>query len=172
MEEGNVKEYEIFSENQLMKDQKTNLRTEPTVDVCINQNGDEILVISPSEEKKRRYEAAFEGDSAAYSSENNKKPRKSNELETDLADCDLVEDESNSINDASDALSEEEEDEYPREETVNVKPKKLKKALRETIIDDDIIIEEDSNDLKTDEEQSNQNNEYSVRFLKRSGQFF
>jgi len=157
LDEGNVKEYEIVSENQLLKDQRSDLQTAPTVDVCmkIDENATEVTVISPTEEKKRRYDAAFEGENATSAVENNKKPRKSNESlaeVTEQNECEPVEqdDDSNSINDASDALSEEEEEEedYRKED------------------DDDIIIEEDSNDLKSDEEQSNQNTENSVRLLR------
>jgi len=175
LDEGNVKEYEIVSENQLLKDQRSDLQTAPTVDVCmkIDENATEVTVISPTEEKKRRYDAAFEGENATSAVENNKKPRKSNESlaeVTEQNECEPVEqdDDSNSINDASDALSEEEEEEedYRKEEVVKPKIAKTKKQPRETIIDDDIIIEEDSNDLKSDEEQSNQNTENSVRLLR------
>lgn len=113
-----------------------------------------------SEEKKRSYETAFDGDEK--STVETKKPRRSEEAAEGLVTADMQyeseigqEDESNSINDASDALSEEED------ESQVVRPKTAwKKTHRETIIDDDIIIEENSNDFKAAEEMSNQVKDY------------
>jgi len=97
-------------------------------------------------------------------------PRRSDQAELEAEgvfpnECELVEqeNESNSINDASDALSEEEE------QTVQPKVSQQlhhrQRPPRETVIDDDIIIEENSNDFKSEEELSNQMSENSVSFI-------
>ncbi len=121
------------------------------------------------DDKKRTYDSAFEGNSEASNVET-KKPRRSDQAELEAEgvfpnECELVEqeNESNSINDASDALSEEEE------QTVQPKVSQQlhhrQRPPRETVIDDDIIIEENSNDFKSEEELSNQMSENSVSFI-------
>ena len=111
-----------------------------------------------TDEKKRTYEAAFDGEEKSTVETTVKKPRRSEEAAEGMTTGDVQneseigqEDESNSINDASDALSEEEE-----ENQVVSSKSTWKKPHRETIIDDDIIIEENSNDFKTAEEMNNQ----------------
>lgn len=104
-DEANTKEYEIVSENQMLKDMQADLKTDEN----------NKTVASP-DDKKRTYDSAFEGTPETGSVET-KKPRRSDqaELEADGIICpneaELVEqeNESNSINDASDALSEEDE---------------------------------------------------------------
>jgi hypothetical protein len=78
--------------------------------------------------------------------------------------CEIIEQEdilceSNSINDASDAISDDEE------QIVQQKPAK-KKFQRETIIDDDLIIEEDSNDFKAEEELDLKRQQAEVKYSK------
>lgn len=145
LDEDNTKEYEIVSENQMLKDLQANIEKDK-----------EASSKSDSEASKRKFDLAFEVDDVSKASDieekGNKKPRRSEELEFEIVqsnDCDLIEEnQSKSINDASDALSEE--DEQP------VQPKVVhRKPAREIIIDDDIIIEENSNDMKTEEEYSN-----------------
>ena len=78
--------------------------------------------------------------------------------------CEIIEPEdilceSNSINDASDAISDDDD------QIVQQKPAK-KKFQRETIIDDDLIIEEDSNDFKAEEELDLKRHQAEVNVIK------
>lgn len=162
-DEENTKEYEIVSENQMLKDLQAGMQKEKEDTEKKAEATTDVAKASSPDEKKRTFDSAFEGDQST--SIENKKPRRSDqaELEADgiqLNECELVEqeNESNSINDASDALSEEEEQ--------IVQPKNIpKRVQRETVIDDDIIIEENSNDFKTEEELSNQMTDNSNAWL-------
>ncbi len=137
----------MVSGNQLLKDAQENLQKDKEMET--------EPVDANSEEKKRSYDKAFDGEEKVKVE--TKKARRSEEAaegnNVDINNESEIgqEDESNSINDASDALSEEED------EGQVVKPKSSwKKPHRETIIDEDIIIEENSNDFKTAEEMNPQ----------------
>lgn len=160
-DEENTKEYEIVSENQMLKDMQADLKTEKPE----TKAEDGSKPVASPDDKKRTYDSAFEGVSETGSGET-KKPRRSDqaELEADNIfpnEAEVVEqeNESNSINDASDALSEEDEHiVHPKSSSGS---HHRQRPPRETVIDDDIIIEENSNDFKTEEEMSNQMTENS-----------
>lgn len=141
----------------MLKDMQADLKTDENNKAAANPD-----------DKKRTYDSAFEGTSETGNVET-KKPRRSDqaELEADGIICpnetELVdqENESNSINDASDALSEEDEHIVQPKASGGASSHR-QRPPRETVIDDDIIIEENSNDFKAEEEMSNQMTENSV----------
>lgn len=160
-EEENTKEYEIVSENQMLKDLQAEIQQQNNTESKeISQSKPELeskdLTVL-SDEKKRTYESAFDGEDASKSDilpVETKKLRRSDQNEEEIIGTsamneDSLPNNSNSINDASDALSEEDE------QIVQPKIVVHKKPVRETIIDDDIIIEENSNDFRSEEEMSN-----------------
>lgn len=176
----NTKEYELINDNQLLKDVQEKLKNQqqqqPTTSAAVED-------VELKDDKKRRYEAAFDSDycvslekSASGSSKPKsiKKLKSSNSLNQDgaIEDEELVsadqpatnelDDSSNSINDASDALSDEDISNNGSKQEACVQSKQANSTsqsnsvsknkrfsvIEEITVDDDCIIEENSNDVK------------------------
>ena len=109
------------------------------------------------ENKKRQYQTAFEEDSESASSIKKLKPLNS-EVEQEII-CE----ESNSINDASDAISDEDETVQPKSNLLENNSSNSVNNREEILVeDDDCLIEENSNESKQSlKRQNNQSNGFS-----------
>lgn len=168
MDPQNVKEYEILSDDQTLKDiqakQESASREEELKrkqqEAQAASNEPDILIEVIDHEKKRTYEAAFDGDEddklTAQSVQ--RKRIKSSETNEILA---TNQDESGSIDDASDALSDDEEmngvndtanggitatnGDYNQSVTYQLNNQRINDVIQEE--DEDCIIEEDEEEL-------------------------
>lgn len=180
----NTKEYEIISDSQTIKDiqiqvEKENQKLkEEETERAKASTSEEIVfektVINTTEEKKRTYDTAFEDEQALepnkeetktvkkLKSENSNSKTLTNGVE--IIEQDDILCSSNSINDASDAISEDED------ASVQTKPEKIKPIDKNTIMEEDeIFIEEDEIII---EESSNENKSASLRLeIENSNQF-